>query len=110
MPSREPRVLVNVAGVVRGMSETLTPGALAQTSRVTELPVSMTWRLMTEAPTPKELLAVMVIWKRPARFGMPLMTPLAALKLSPGGTPMAVKLVPELAAVLVRAKGCPRNA
>src|SRR5581483_10094767 len=110
MPSREGRTLVRLAGVDCGMSEILMPARLVQISCTTELPVLRTVMLRMEAPEPTELLVVTMLSKLPAAVGVPLMTPLELLRLSPGGNPLAVKPKGELAPVSVKVKGWPRKA
>ena len=51
-------------------------------------------------PLPLPLVAVMVAAKVPVTDGMPVITPVLRLTLSPAGNPVAPKLVGELVAVI----------
>jgi len=57
---------------------------------MSELPLSITCKSSTADPTPTLLLEVTVIWKSPARVGVPFSTPFAVLKAKPGGKGLAV--------------------
>jgi hypothetical protein len=50
-----------------------------------------------------------MIWKVPARSGVPLKTAFVGLKERPGGTPDAERPVAELVPATVKLKGTPRK-
>ena len=58
--------------------------------------------VMTSAwvPVPPPLVAVIFAVKVPVTDGVPLITPVLVLTLSPAGNPVAPKLVGELVAVI----------
>ena len=58
-------------------------------------------------PVPPALLAVTVALEVPATVGVPDITPVVLLMVSPDGNPVAPKLVGELVAVMVYVKALP---
>jgi hypothetical protein len=62
---------------------------------------------VADVEVPAELLAFTLTFDVPAAVGVPEMRPVALLKESPAGSPVALKLVGELAAVIWKENGDP---
>ena len=60
----------------------------------------LTVSVSTAVPVPTALVALNVIGKTPTAVGVPLISPVLVLTLSPAGSPLAPKLVGELVAVI----------
>ena len=62
---------------------------------------------VADVEVPAELLAFTLTFDVPATVGVPEMRPVTLLKESPGGSPVALKLVGELVAVIWKENAVP---